>query len=1785
MSISPTLIQESLDASYAVYSPLHLTVGPGGGQFFLLDSDALTSLDNNSDGFFARAFRDSIGNIIIAYEGSDLFNFSTPYGRQSTAADGLLAIGQRPSALDDAVAFAYDVRQAATAQGYGSDPIYVTGHSLGGTEAEAAALAWNTSVAGGFIAGSVTFAATGVPGYLSPSGNNNFLNFVDYGDPIGNYARDSVSALHLISATGSHFGTVQLVGSPLHAAFIDAALAVAFVSGADALPAFLALLGGGAYLYHNLSPTYVSDLKTIYPGLNLHEPTLITTGTTIANPTALSNTNTAFIFAQQSAGVTSVTNSNPHPIITGPANIPALTNATFPIAPFFVASEAAANGGHHIDHYTAFIVRGSGTLTINNQVYALGNFATNISPAQFATGTFNSGTNPGVTEIAVVAFDDLGNSSVTADTTITVTAPAPVPQPMITSDHTAPTIIAPSQQLITGVGSNPDLTPTYLQVADANSAHYTPAQLTYTITSAPSHGYIIKGGSIVSSFTQADVNNHLVEYQENGTLASSDSFSYYVSDPAGNRSSPATFNISINAAPSSTHPTLTTNTALSVGQAQTALITDSNLFVTDSGLNPWQVIYSVTGGPAQGQILADGVNVVTSFTQQQVDLGLVSYRNTGNSSGPDNLTFTVTDSAGGTIGQTTFGISVIPKSNLSVTVMRPVFTDPEGQFLLHQSSDGGISFTSFPGFTTFTNTPGYVSRLTSDMLFAVDPGVDPANITYTVVNFPANAIGILVGQWGTPDTPSFTPFNGRSFTADDIAHNFPHSFTQAELNAGMVFYRQSEGPISSNQEHYGDQFSLVLAVSDNAGNTLQNIVVPVILEGSGLLTNGTFVPRSQIPNPQMVGEIGKTTTVGSGLLTWVSPQFNDNQLTYSVWFTPQHGSLLLNGATLSANATFTQTDIDQGHLSYSENGDSVGLDTFGLKVADPNNPTNPAAFSVNVTMTGNNGGHVFSGAPGAEMLFAGTGSNFLFGDGNTSVSYANSPNGISVDLVNGMVANGYGGVDNLTNIHAVTGSSLNDTMTGGSANDILSGGAGNDILVGDAQAPVSGDITAALQGTIVQFDGSGFDATRVQNASVVKTASGYALLYAGLTFGNNYQVGLATSSDGANWSKHSDNPVISNAGSQSWASFRELPATLMLDNGVYKLWFNGDNSNLSSDPGYKSGFGYATSTDGINWSFDANNPIRVELNSPSGNGIDLDEVVKLNGQYIAYYVNHNPSGDVLNYAVSADGIHFSNDAPLSVPAGYALLAATTANISGTNTVFAVLQDSSGVDHYATSTDGANFTIGGIVNVPSNFGVTDVLFDGSQIKFFGDNGVGNVNWGFGNINIEYATAAISSLAGSNGALGGSDILDGGPGNDTLTGGSSNDTIDGGAGTDTAIYSGLRSDYLITRVDSGLIQIADTRAGSPDGSDIVSNVQNFQFADHTYAFDQFFPSALYPAVASSLAGFAPGAGGWISDDRYPRELADVNHDGMADIVGFGEAGVYVSLATGGGNFGPGSLKLAGFAAGAGGWISDDRYPRELADVNGDHMADIVGFGEAGVYVALATGGGNFGPGSFKLAGFAAGAGGWNSEDHYPRKLADVNGDGMADIVAFGEAGVYVSLATGGGNFGPGSFKPIGFAAGAGGWISDDRYPRELADVNGDHMADIVGFGEAGVYVALATGGGNFGTPTFKFAGFAPNAGGWVNDTLYHREVADVNGDGMADIVGFGQAGVYVALATGGGAFAAGVFDLQAFAPGAGGWNSDDTYPRHLADINQDGAADIVGFGQAGVYDALSNGFHLI
>jgi hypothetical protein len=339
--------------------------------------------------------------------------------------------------------------------------------------------------------------------------------------------------------------------------------------------------------------------------------------------------------------------------------------------------------------------------------------------------------------------------------------------------------------------------------------------------------------------------------------------------------------------------------------------------------------------------------------------------------------------------------------------------------------------------------------------------------------------------------------------------------------------------------------------------------------------------------------------------------------------------------------------------------------------------------------------------------------------------------------------------------------------------------------------------------------------------------------------------------------------------------------------------------------------------------------------------------------------------------------------------------------------------------------------------------------------------------------------------------------------------------------------------------------------------------------------------YAGFGSSAAG-----GSWNSANLYPRFAKDMNGDGIADLVGFGANGMFVST-NNGSSFSDATLAYAGFgaSAAAGSWTNNDQYTRTIANVNGDAYQDVVGFGSEGTYVALGGGGigASLGPTNLAISAFGA-VGGWISDDYYHRELADVNGDGRADIVGFGSTSVFVSLGQASGLFATATVamaNSFGPSTAGGSWSSDNLYPRRLADVNGDARADIVGFGGNGVYVSLAQA---TPTPSFAPAVLALNSfgagflgGSWTSDDAYPRMLADINRDGRADIIGFGGNGTFFALGQADGSFGPVTADLAGFGQSAagGGWTSNELFPRVLADMTGDSRPDIVGFGGNGTF----------
>lgn len=139
----------------------------------------------------------------------------------------------------------------------------------------------------------------------------------------------------------------------------------------------------------------------------------------------------------------------------------------------------------------------------------------------------------------------------------------------------------------------------------------------------------------------------------------------------------------------------------------------------------------------------------------------------------------------------------------------------------------------------------------------------------------------------------------------------------------------------------------------------------------------------------------------------------------------------------------------------------------------------------------------------------------------------------------------------------------------------------------------------------------------------------------------------------------------------------------------------------------------------------------------------------------------------------------------------------------------------------------------------------------------------------------------------------------------------------------------------------------------------------------------------------------------------------------------------------------------------------------------------------------------------------------------------------------------------------------------------HPVLSGDVDGDGRSDLVGIDSSGVWVLLSNSEGLFENKE-KWLNDFGYAHGWrVQDHV--RVLADVNNDGRDDIVGFASEGVFVALSTGG-SFAPKTLAIPQFGYQQG-WRVNE-HVRTLGDVDGDGFVDVVGFGSEGVWVAYND-----
>ena len=283
-----------------------------------------------------------------------------------------------------------------------------------------------------------------------------------------------------------------------------------------------------------------------------------------------------------------------------------------------------------------------------------------------------------------------------------------------------------------------------------------------------------------------------------------------------------------------------------------------------------------------------------------------------------------------------------------------------------------------------------------------------------------------------------------------------------------------------------------------------------------------------------------------------------------------------------------------------------------------------------------------------------------------------------------------------------------------------------------------------------------------------------------------------------------------------------------------------------------------------------------------------------------------------------------------------------------------------------------------------------------------------------------------------------------------------------------------------------------------------------------------------LGDGLGGFVAAPDIPTGTNPFGTALADLNGDGKLDLAVATHLGgtTSVRLGDGAGNFGP-----------AVEYPSSVPYSVAFADLNNDGKQDLVvvnngcSVGSPSVSVRLGIGDGSFGPkNEFPVVGSCTELG----------SIADLDNDGKLDVVVCAwDVGLTVLFGDGAGGFAASTYVPGEWGQGGG----------ATADFNGDGNLDLVaGFGYLSqTCVWLGNGDRTFG-PRHAYP-----------TTVASRPMgADVNVDGMMDVV---QSQIDVAavnLGNGDGTFGASI----SFLVDGGSAGSSTT-----GDINGDGRPDIV------------------
>ncbi|MEM8672094.1 MAG: DUF2341 domain-containing protein, partial [Planctomycetota bacterium] len=199
------------------------------------------------------------------------------------------------------------------------------------------------------------------------------------------------------------------------------------------------------------------------------------------------------------------------------------------------------------------------------------------------------------------------------------------------------------------------------------------AGLVYTVTDVTDNGTLTLSGfgtlGLNDTFTQADIDAGNLSYTHDGSETTGDAFSFSLADGGEDGVSAAAGTFSLTITPINDEESLDTNAGLTLDEGTAGTITSAELLASDNDNTTSQLVYTVDVTPTNGELSLNWVTLsaTDTFTQADIDAGLIRYRHDGGETTSDTFEFTVDDGTGSTTSAT-FTLTVNPVNDAPVNM-------------------------------------------------------------------------------------------------------------------------------------------------------------------------------------------------------------------------------------------------------------------------------------------------------------------------------------------------------------------------------------------------------------------------------------------------------------------------------------------------------------------------------------------------------------------------------------------------------------------------------------------------------------------------------------------------------------------------------------------------------------------------------------------------------------------------------------------------------------------------------------------------------------------------------------------------------------------------------------------------------------------------------------------------------------------------------------------------------------------------------------------------------------